>query len=76
MKAECWVTELVFSSHSQFYIKVPLWTLFIPGLNQHEHKESQAQQLQVQTSSLVLIDLICETRAQIYPEQSRLRPVS
>lgn len=76
MKAVCWVTELVFSSHSQFYIKVVLWTLFIPDLNQHEHKENQPQHLQMQTSSVVLIDLICETsREQIYPAQSCLKPV-
>lgn len=76
MKAVCWVTELVFSSHSQFYIKVVLWTSFIPNLKQHEHKENQPQHLQMQTSSLVLNDLICETtREQIYPEQSCLKPV-
>lgn len=76
MKAVCWVTELVFSSHSQFYIKVVLWTLFIPDLNQHGHKENQPQHLQMQTSSVVLIDLICETsREQIYPAQSCLKPV-
>ena len=73
MKAVCWVTELVFSSHSQCYIKVILWTLFIPDFNQHEHQEIQPQHLQMQTSSVVLVDLIHEkTREQIYPEHITL----
>ena len=49
---------------------------FIPNLNQHEHKENQPQHLQMQTFSVVLIDLIYETtREQIYPEQSCLKPI-
>lgn len=63
-------------SHSQFYIEVALWTFFIPGLKQHEHKQNQAQHLQIQTSSVVWIDVICETtRAEMYPELSCLKYV-
>lgn len=63
-------------SHSQFYIEVALWTFFIPGLKQHEHKQNQAQHLQIQTSSVVWIDVICETtRAEVYPELSCLKYV-
>lgn len=44
--------------HSQLYIQGALWTSFIPDSNQRENKEDQPQHLQMQTSSVVLIDLI------------------